>query len=101
MITMLAASSVVNSNLACSSRISSCSDFTSGHSWRPIEAVKLHRRAVSSIRISCAATKPAKTPGTLIMLSNCFGCMQLLVYSDVAVCFSLQLKKNGKLSGNF
>ncbi|OEL19776.1 Rhodanese-like domain-containing protein 14, chloroplastic [Dichanthelium oligosanthes] len=57
---MLAASSVVNSNLACPSRISSCSDFTSGHSWRPIEAVKLHR--MSSIRISCAATKPAKTP---------------------------------------
>lgn len=66
---MLAASSILNSNLACSSRLSSYSDFTSGHSWRPIEAVKLHRTcAVSSIRISCVATKPAKTPGTVIML---------------------------------
>nr|ACN25502.1 unknown [Zea mays] len=63
MVTMLAASSLVNSNLACSSRISSCSDFTYSHSWRPIHAMKLHQmRAVSSIRISCAATKPAKTP---------------------------------------
>ncbi|KAL6601711.1 hypothetical protein ACP70R_006015 [Stipagrostis hirtigluma subsp. patula] len=60
---MLAASSIVNSNLACSSRISSCSDFTSGHSWRPIDPAKLHRkRAAISLRISCAATKPAKTP---------------------------------------
>ncbi|RCV12610.1 hypothetical protein SEVIR_2G293100v4 [Setaria viridis] len=63
MITMLAASSVVNSSLACSSRISSGSDLASGHSWRPIEAVKLPRKhAVSSLHISCAATKPAKTP---------------------------------------
>jgi hypothetical protein len=60
--TMIAASPV--RNLACSSRLSSCSDFTSGNSWRPIEAAKLHRTySVSSIRISCAATKPAKTPG--------------------------------------
>ncbi|GJN34425.1 hypothetical protein PR202_gb23082 [Eleusine coracana subsp. coracana] len=60
---MLAASSIVNSNLSCSSKISSCSDFTSGHSWRPVEAVKLHRKhAARSLHISCAATKPAKSP---------------------------------------
>ncbi|KAL6846725.1 hypothetical protein ACP4OV_024173 [Aristida adscensionis] len=60
---MLAATSVVNSNLACSSRASSHSDFTSGHSWRPIETAKLRRKhAASLLRISCAATKPAKTP---------------------------------------
>ncbi|XP_039796069.1 rhodanese-like domain-containing protein 14, chloroplastic [Panicum virgatum] len=59
--TMLAAISL--RNLACSSRLSSCSEFTSGNSWRPIEAAKLHRTcSVSSIHISCAATKPAKTP---------------------------------------
>ncbi|KAK3129648.1 hypothetical protein QOZ80_6BG0482810 [Eleusine coracana subsp. coracana] len=63
MTTMLAASSIVNSNLSCSSKISSCSDFTSGHSWRPVEAVKLHRKhAARSLHISCAATKPAKSP---------------------------------------
>ncbi|XP_062194004.1 rhodanese-like domain-containing protein 14, chloroplastic isoform X2 [Phragmites australis] len=63
MLKMLAASSVMNSNLACSSRIYSCSDYASSHSWRPIEPVKLHReRAARSLRISCAATKPAKTP---------------------------------------
>lgn len=63
MTTMIAASSIVNTNLPCSSRISSCSDFTSGHSWRPLEAAKHHRmNGVRSLRIACAATKPAKSP---------------------------------------
>ncbi|KAG8050492.1 hypothetical protein GUJ93_ZPchr0009g332 [Zizania palustris] len=50
-------SSVVKSNLACSPRISSCScclDFTS--------AKLRHARAVRSPQITCAATKPAKSP---------------------------------------
>ncbi|XP_006660868.1 rhodanese-like domain-containing protein 14, chloroplastic isoform X2 [Oryza brachyantha] len=63
MTTMLAASSVVNSNLPCSSRISSCSDFTSGYSWRPIEAARLRQTRTSrSLQITCTATKPAKSP---------------------------------------
>ncbi|CAM0952567.1 unnamed protein product [Alopecurus aequalis] len=63
MTTMIAASSIVKANLPCSSRISSCSDFTSGHSWRPLEAAKHYRaHGVRSLRITCAATKTLKSP---------------------------------------
>uniref|UniRef100_A0ACD5XUA2 Uncharacterized protein n=1 Tax=Avena sativa TaxID=4498 RepID=A0ACD5XUA2_AVESA len=63
MTTMIAASSIVKANLPCSSRISSCSDFTSGHSWRPSEAAKHYRvHGVRLMRITCAATKTAKSP---------------------------------------
>ncbi|EMS60178.1 hypothetical protein TRIUR3_11770 [Triticum urartu] len=60
---MIAASSIVKANLPCSSRISSSSDFSSGHSWRPLEAAKHYRaHGVRSLRITCAATKTAKSP---------------------------------------
>uniref|UniRef100_A0A453LE17 Rhodanese domain-containing protein n=1 Tax=Aegilops tauschii subsp. strangulata TaxID=200361 RepID=A0A453LE17_AEGTS len=63
MTTMIAASSIVKANLPCSSRISSSSDFSSGHSWRPLEAAKHYRaHGVRSLRITCAATKTAKSP---------------------------------------
>ncbi|VAI34886.1 unnamed protein product [Triticum turgidum subsp. durum] len=60
---MIAASSIVKANLPCSSRISSCSDFSSGHLWRPLEAAKHYRaHGVRSLRVTCAATKTAKSP---------------------------------------
>ena len=89
---MIAASSIVQTNLPCSSRISSCSDFTSGHSWRPLEAAKHYRaHGVRSLRITCAATKTAKSPGTVDMFASfdLYGPINYSVVHDIVLACSL------------
>ncbi|XP_072976836.1 rhodanese-like domain-containing protein 14, chloroplastic [Typha angustifolia] len=61
---MLAASYILNSNLPCSSRLHSSSEFSSSIPFSPPITARFHssRSGSRSFQIRSAATKPAKTP---------------------------------------